>query len=286
MTGLVTSTVDGANPQPLGVGAAGSARWSPDGTRIAYVSYSGANSQLQTVDLAAKTTTTLATGVGDGIGWQPKAVTLPPVAPPTVDRLGGGDRVATAVDASRFQFDDAASTAVSARKASVAVLSRMDTFADALSGSALAGAKNGPLLLTPSSSLDPSVLAELRRVLPRGATVYLLGGTGALSADVETTLRAEGFVPRRLAGSERYSTSLAIAREITPMPQAVYVASGENYPDPTARRRFPSPSHGTTKDPRNTNKLPCYTAMRTAPHPATERRDAEHRQRCRPLANL
>ncbi|MEZ0112338.1 putative cell wall-binding protein [Catenulispora sp. EB89] len=77
----------------------------------------------------------------------------------------------------------------------------VDTAVDALAGSALAGEKRGPLLLTPRDSRDTRDLAELHRTLPRGATVYLLGGTDALSANVQNQVTAAGFVPKRLQGA-------------------------------------------------------------------------------------
>jgi hypothetical protein len=204
--------------------------WSPDGTRIAAAM---GNGQVE-VGPSGSTQTPARlnlSGSADGISWQPTNARPVPAPQPTVDRVGGQDRVDTAVDASRLQFADATSTDPNARKAAVGVLSRMDTFADALAGSALAGEKRGPLLLTQSGSLDPRDLAELHRTLPRGATVYLLGGANALSTTVENQVKAAGFVPKRLQGANRYATSVAIAHEITPHPRQILVATGDDYPD-------------------------------------------------------
>ena len=113
----------------------------------------------------------------------------------TVSVLTGATRVQTAVAIAqdRFPPDDSADAAV---------LARSDGYADAVAGTPLAAAVDGPVLLTPGEELHPDTAAELTRVLPAGATVYLLGGTGALGAEVEEQVRALGLTVRRLAGRD------------------------------------------------------------------------------------
>ena len=138
-------------------------------------------------------------------------------------RLSGADRQSTAVAVSTSTFATAGS-------ASVVVLARADQFADALAGGPLAAAKHGPLLLTSSGSLDAVTKAEIQRVLPAGGTVYLLGGTSALSDAVAAAVTAMGDVPMRVAGSDRYATAVAIAG-VMGNPATVFEASGVNFPD-------------------------------------------------------
>jgi lysozyme len=128
-----------------------------------------------------------------------------------VDRLGriaGADRIGTAAAVSQ------ATTVAGAAKA--AVLARADGYADALAGAPLAATKGGPLLLTGSATLATATGKELSRTLPRGATVYLLGGTAAVSADVARQVEALGFRTARLAGGDRYATAAAIATAVNP----------------------------------------------------------------------
>ncbi|WP_194907640.1 cell wall-binding repeat-containing protein [Catenulispora rubra] len=212
--------------------------WSPDGRYIAFSNGNGGDHGAIGLDEVATGTITYIAGTPTGdvstIAWQSHAVPASgPVPAPAVDRIGGADRIETAIDASRFEFDAASATGSGSglRKASCVVLSRMDTYADALSGSALAGQKSCPLLLTPTGSLDPRVLAEMHRVLAPGGTVYLLGGTSALSPSVAAAVRANDFLPTRLAGTDRYLTSLAVASAITKHPRNVFVATGEQFPD-------------------------------------------------------
>ena len=113
------------------------------------------------------------------------------------------------------------------------VLTRADTYPDALAGVPLAAKVGGPLLLTSSNSLSAAVRAEIVRVLPAGAPVYILGGTSAVSAAVETTITGLGFVVHRLAGANRFATAVAVAGALG-NPTTVFEATGLNFPDALA----------------------------------------------------
>ncbi|MEY9888095.1 hypothetical protein ABIA31_001735 [Catenulispora sp. MAP5-51] len=76
--------------------------------------------------------------------------------------------------------------------------------------------------------------AELGRLLPKGSTVYILGGTAAVSPQVDAAVRALGLTPKRLAGSDRFQTATTIAAEISPHPHTVLVATGVDAPDALA----------------------------------------------------
>ena len=141
----------------------------------------------------------------------------------TPTRVSGANRQATAVAVSTSAFPAAGS-------ASAVVLARADDFADALAGGPLAAAKHAPLLLTSSASLDAVTSAEIQRVLPQGGTVYLLGGTSAISDAVAAAVTALGDVPTRIAGTDRYGTAVAIAGAMG-NPSIVFEASGTNFPD-------------------------------------------------------
>ena len=144
----------------------------------------------------------------------------------TVHRVAGATRLETAIAASLDQFPTVGS-------AQAVVLARSDNFPDALAGGPLAANVGGPLLLTSSASLDTAVANEIKRVAPKGATVYILGGTKALSANVESAVTTLGDTPKRLQGSDRFGTAVAIADEMGD-PTTVFEATGLNFPDALA----------------------------------------------------
>ncbi|NUR62705.1 MAG: PKD domain-containing protein [Catenulispora sp.] len=146
---------------------------------------------------------------------------------PAAPRYGGTDRIATALQIADAHFGPS-------NRADIVVLTRDDAFADALAGNALAAQHNGPLLVTPTANLAPNVAAELTKVLPPHATVYLLGGEQALSTAVQNQVAGLGFTPVRLAGSDRYDTATKIAAAIAPRPHTILLATGDNAPDALA----------------------------------------------------
>lgn len=119
---------------------------------------------------------------------------------PVRDRIAGTDRIDTALTLSG-QFAGADRV----------VLAREDNFADALAGGPLAAAVGGPLLLNPAGRLDRRVAAEVDRL--GASTVYLAGGTVALSPKVERALARTGVDVVRLAGRDRFETAAVIAAE-------------------------------------------------------------------------
>ncbi|MBW3659283.1 MAG: cell wall-binding repeat-containing protein, partial [Actinobacteria bacterium] len=138
-----------------------------------------------------------------------------------VERIAGRDRYATAAAIAR---------ALPAG-ADEAVVASGETFADALSAAPLAAAAGTPILLTPPAELHPAtadVLSELgtRRTL-------VVGGARAVSEAVAAQLPA----PRRVAGADRYETSVAVARlglERGHSLEEVYIATGRDFADALA----------------------------------------------------
>jgi len=183
-------------------------------------------------------------------------------APPAgLTRVQGSNRVMTAVATSRQLFPSAGS-------ARAVVVASSTSFADSLAGARLASAVGAPLLLTDPLALNSEVAAEVGRVLAlpptttasttasttsatalaaaeaAGAakptttgTVYLLGGTTAVSGEVETAIKAVNakYAVTRISGADRYETATKIAAQVAvddPVAGApLYVASGRDYPD-------------------------------------------------------
>lgn len=143
----------------------------------------------------------------------------------SVSRIGGDDRLATAVAIAQAGFGDDTAEGV--------VLARADLFSDALSGTPLAVQRRGPILLTPVDELAPGVAAELQRVLPTGATVTLLGGDEALEPAVELAVNQLGYPVDRVAGEDRFATAGAIADRLAGV-TTLLLADGNDFPDALA----------------------------------------------------
>ena len=148
-----------------------------------------------------------------------KTTPIPEVPKPVATiRLGGANRYETSVKVSQAGWATADNV----------VLARGDEFADALSAAPLAKQLNAPILLTATKALDSSVIAELKRLKVK--KVYIIGGTGAVSTAVENAVKKMGIGIERIAGSDRYATSLAIANKMTNKKQ-VFLATGTSFAD-------------------------------------------------------
>lgn len=144
--------------------------------------------------------------------------------PLQVERIFAEDRYLTSYTLSYRGFTNA----------SVAVISSGANFPDALAGGQLAGYMQAPLLITRPDGVSEALRLELRRLGVK--TVYLLGGTAALSERVESTLK-QNYRVVRLAGNNRLETSQAIIRELTRLKgnkSKTYYAAASNFPDALA----------------------------------------------------
>lgn len=143
------------------------------------------------------------------------------------ERLAGATRYTTAIEISERAFPKGTDT--------VFVANGLD-FPDALSAGPAAGLKAGSLLLTPPTALPTEVIEEIERLDP--SQIYVVGGTGVISAGVFAALRALQPNTVRLAGTDRYATSRAIVDRIWDTddpafvsPDRVFIATGRGFPD-------------------------------------------------------
>ncbi|HBH1306264.1 cell wall-binding repeat-containing protein [Clostridioides difficile] len=120
----------------------------------------------------------------------------------TKDTLTGSGRWETAIKISQAGW----------KKSEKAVLVNDNSIADALSATPFAKAKDAPILLTQSNKLDSRTKAELKRLGVKN--VYLIGGSIALSSEIEKQLNAENINFERISGNSRYDTSLKLAEKL------------------------------------------------------------------------
>lgn len=236
-TQLFTADANGGNIQQVTTDTSDhlNPTWDPAGGRIAYdahTSHAGWSNDVQTVrllDLASGTSTEV-TGAGKGgrPAWQP-------LRKNALLRVYGTGSVGIDAAASRWTFDKSGGTHVPgliAARSAVLVNKGIATYS--APAVALAPEKQGPVLMTSGSGLDSATAAELKRTLPKGATVYLNGSTRVLSAKVASQVQALGYKALRLDAPDLSALSVRVAKQITAAPSWIFVADGAEYRDPIA----------------------------------------------------
>lgn len=138
------------------------------------------------------------------------------------------------------------------------IVARADEYSDALAAAPMADVLDAPILLNPTDALNADVKAEIARLaalVPNDVeaeghenlvTVHLLGGTNALSHDVENAIEAIANVDvvARYQGIDRYQTAVEIAKQTINHyglesgadgnDVNVYLTTGVNFPDALA----------------------------------------------------
>lgn len=213
----IDSSVTGATEMRFDVGEGFSA-WEP---------YAGQTEVILTDGVGAKTVSAqYRDGAGNVLELEGTVIYDPDA--PGVDRLSGASRYETALVVSATTFVSAGTV----------VLANGVGYADALGASGLAGAYGGPVLLTPRDGIPSGLLGELERLGARD--VIVIGGTKAISVDVDMALQKAGYYTRRIQGADRYATAAAVAaetlavRESTGLPGTVFVARGDSFADALA----------------------------------------------------
>ena len=149
---------------------------------------------------------------------------------PTVLRCGGRNRYETAA-------------AVAVLKETLGITSATQTaivttglnFADAVSIAPYAAATGSPILLTGKGELNAASLSAILALGDNCRTVLIIGAEAVVPDCVRVTLEEAGKTVIRLAGSNRYETSAAVAsycvEEAGMAINGFYAAVGSNFPD-------------------------------------------------------
>ncbi|MFF1572507.1 cell wall-binding repeat-containing protein [Leifsonia sp. NPDC058292] len=156
---------------------------------------------------------------GAGAVSESVASALAEIAP--TQRLGATDRYGTALSIVDATFTSS----------SQAIIATGATFPDALSATGAAGAVQAPVILVngSASAVPPAVLSTLDRL--GVGFVTIVGGTGAVSAGIQSQL-AQRYSVKRLGGADRYATSASINQEFfSEGATTTFLAAGLNFPD-------------------------------------------------------
>jgi putative cell wall-binding protein len=178
-----------------------------------------------------------------------------------VSRLGGANRDATAAAVALAAFPTAGS-------AKAVVLARDDVYTDGLTGSPLASALGGPLLLTNPSLLSADAKTAIAHALPAGGTIYVLGGTSAITPQTTSALTALGYQVVRIGGADRFATATLVADQLMAAHSVdhVYLATGLNFPDAESAAGAAAVKHGVVLLTDGTS-IPAATAQWETAHP-------------------
>ncbi len=152
---------------------------------------------------------------------------LKPYANIGVVRIAGSDRYATSRLVAQQIFGDGADTAYVATG---------NNFPDALSAGPAAAVESAPVLLVngAAGTSDPETLATLQALGTR--KVVIAGGEGMVSSGIEASLRSAASVTEiyRRSGSDRFGTSVLLAQGSVRVADAVFLATGLEFPDALA----------------------------------------------------
>ena len=142
----------------------------------------------------------------------------------SVARIAGSGRYETG-----YKVADEYKEILGVEKFDAVVVATGKNFADALAGSYLAVEKNAPIILTNGKADNIAALhTYIKENVEAGGKIYILGGEGAVPKSVESI---SGYDIRRLAGSSRYDTNLAILWEAGISGDSIIVATGKTFAD-------------------------------------------------------
>ncbi|WP_237036870.1 cell wall-binding repeat-containing protein [Mediannikoviicoccus vaginalis] len=146
------------------------------------------------------------------------------------NRIKGSNRYATSVEVAKNSFKGPQKEVI---------LASGDIYADALVANGLVGLKHAPLVLNGVSKLDKTVAEYLKDVEAKKVTI--IGGNSAISGSVQDELEKIGLKTERIAGTNRYETSVKVLQHFLKNGQNmkvqegdvrnVFLASGENFAD-------------------------------------------------------
>ncbi|HFG9227389.1 TPA: cell wall-binding glycosyl-hydrolase Cwp19 [Clostridioides difficile] len=150
-----------------------------------------------------------------------------PVTPPSnvkVEKLRGDERYDTAVAISKKGW---------ATNSDTVVLVNGYSIVDGITSTPLATSNDAPILLVNKDNIPTSTKNELKRLNP--SKVILIGGNNSIGDKVESEIKdtLSNVSINRVGGSDRYSTSLMIAKELvkTNPVEKLYITSGTGEAD-------------------------------------------------------
>lgn len=172
-----------------------------------------------------------------------------------VARYAGENRYATAAElySRTYSWEGAVPRKVNGK--TTLLLASGESYADALAASPLAASAELPVLLTARDNLPVETRRWLQQTYgcPNGICieqVIIIGGTNAVSLNVEAEVQLLGITTRRLQGSDRQGTAVAVAtfaRDEVGWPLTHFnLTRGDAFPDALASGPLGGREHAPT----------------------------------------
>ncbi len=140
-------------------------------------------------------------------------------------RLGGRDRFDTNKYIVNF---------MNVEKSTPVVIANAYGFADALSVSSIAASKGYPIIMTSNANLSPEAKDMIKNIDP--SQIYIIGGYASVGDSVINEIKAllpslDSNKITKLAGQDRYETSLSVCKYFDLDTDTAVLANGTNFPD-------------------------------------------------------
>ncbi|MFD9436305.1 TolB family protein [Streptomyces sp. NPDC060002] len=229
---IFTANADGTDVKQLTTGPRRYAApsWSPTGKRIVFDAHTSPNSDdVHTVEYVDTVTGELTPVTGAAQSNYVGNPSWQALRKNSTARVWGANDYLTATASSRWTWNTVGQSEPGLMNAKSAVLVNQDDPAYAVAAPALAGRKEGPVLMTQKTGLSSTTKNELKRMLQPGKPVYLVGSASVLDNNVLNQVKALGYVPVRLTGADRYATSVMVSKTISSAPKYVFLAGGTEY---------------------------------------------------------
>jgi putative cell wall-binding protein len=142
-------------------------------------------------------------------------------------RIFDKDRYGTSVNAA-----EALKKSTGVTKFQNIIVANGRNYADALAGTYLAKVKNAPIIVVGADEKSQlNIFNYIKENLEVGGTVYILGGTGAVSQGFQDKVEQASYTVKRLWGKDRFKTNIEILKEAGVSTEDILICSGYSFAD-------------------------------------------------------
>lgn len=137
-------------------------------------------------------------------------------------RISGDNRYATSAKIAEEIFK-------ATKKSDTVVIASGENFADSLSAAGFASKNGYPILLVKKNTVPSEITNVLKKYNVKNTII--VGGTGSVSDQVAKEIKSIAPNQERIAGKDRYDTSVQVAKLKMADTDKAFIASGKNFAD-------------------------------------------------------